>query len=173
MSSSCAIRVATGTSRDLQGHRTEHGFALHKGAFRDALCLRYGWRPPLLPSQCICGKSFTVEHALSCPFGGFPTIRHNEVRDITTHLLSDVCHNVGLDHLYNRSPERDCITIQPTQRMEHVSTSRRRDSGRTTDSVHFSMLGCSIPSHTPIVPSPSPTATNDMNKKRRGPMING
>ena len=22
----------------------EHGFALHKGAFRDALCLRYGWR---------------------------------------------------------------------------------------------------------------------------------
>ena len=21
----------------------EHGFALHKGAFRDALCLRYGW----------------------------------------------------------------------------------------------------------------------------------
>ncbi len=25
---------------------TEHGFALHKGAFRDALCLRYGWRPP-------------------------------------------------------------------------------------------------------------------------------
>ena len=22
---------------------TEHGFALHKGAFRDALCLRYGW----------------------------------------------------------------------------------------------------------------------------------
>ncbi len=23
----------------------EHGFVLHKGAFRDALCLRYGWRP--------------------------------------------------------------------------------------------------------------------------------
>ena len=34
----------------------EHGFALHKGAFRDALCLRYGWRPPLLPSQCVCDK---------------------------------------------------------------------------------------------------------------------
>ena len=26
----------------------EHGFTLHKGAFRDALCLRYGWRPALL-----------------------------------------------------------------------------------------------------------------------------
>ena len=42
----------------------EHGFALHKGAFRDALCLRYGWRPPHLPSHCVCGKQLTVEHAL-------------------------------------------------------------------------------------------------------------
>ena len=24
----------------------------------------------------------SVEHALSCPFGGFPSIRHNELRDI-------------------------------------------------------------------------------------------
>ena len=28
---------------------SEHDFILHKGAFRDPLCLRYGWRPPLLP----------------------------------------------------------------------------------------------------------------------------
>ena len=44
----------------------EHGFALHKGAFRDALCLRYGWRPPHLPSYCVCDKKFTIDHALSC-----------------------------------------------------------------------------------------------------------
>ena len=31
----------------------EHGFCLQKGAFRDALCLRYGWTPPLLPSRCL------------------------------------------------------------------------------------------------------------------------
>ena len=69
----------------------------HKGAFRDALCLRYGWRPPLLPSLCVCDKTFNIEHALSCPYGGFPSIRHNEIRDITVHLMSDICHNVGTE----------------------------------------------------------------------------
>ena len=52
----------------------DQGFALHKGAFRDALCLRYGWQPQLLPFHCICGKTTSVEHELSCPFGGFPSI---------------------------------------------------------------------------------------------------
>ena len=71
-----------------------HGFALHKSAFRDAICLRYGWQPPLLPSHCICGSIYTVEHAMNCPSGGFPSIRHNEVRDLTSAFLSEVCHNV-------------------------------------------------------------------------------
>ena len=75
----------------------EHGFALHKGAFRDALCLRYGWRPPLLPANCVCGKHFTIEHALSCPCGGFPSIRHNELRDITAQFLTEICHSVGIE----------------------------------------------------------------------------
>lgn len=75
----------------------EHGFALHKGAFRDALCLRYGWRPLGLPSVCVCGKSFSVEHALSCPRGGLPSVRHNELRDITAQCFTEVCHGVGIE----------------------------------------------------------------------------
>ena len=39
----------------------------------------------------------SVEHALSCPFGGFPSIRHNELRDITAALLSEFCHNVSVE----------------------------------------------------------------------------
>ena len=57
----------------------EHGFSLHKSDFRDALALRYGWTPLDLPSHCSCGKNFTVDHALSCAKGGFPTLRHNEL----------------------------------------------------------------------------------------------
>ena len=73
----------------------EHGCALHKGAFRDALCLLYGWQPNLLPSTCVCGKTFSIEHALNCPCGGYPSIRHNELRDITATFLTKVCHSVG------------------------------------------------------------------------------
>ncbi|KAL5484214.1 hypothetical protein EMCRGX_G020673 [Ephydatia muelleri] len=73
----------------------ENGFTLHKGAFRDAL--RYGWQPSNLSSTCTCGKSFTVEHALSCPLGGFPSIRHIEIRDLTANLMAEVCHNVSIE----------------------------------------------------------------------------
>ena len=75
----------------------ENGFTLHKGAFRDAIALRYGWLPSDIPSTCTCGKSFTVEHALSCPLGGFPSIHHNEIRDLTANLMTEVCHNVSIE----------------------------------------------------------------------------
>jgi len=75
----------------------EFGFCLHKGAFKDALALRYGWTPSNIPLHCECGSSFTVEHALSCPRGGFPIIRHNEIRDVTATLLTEVCHDVQVE----------------------------------------------------------------------------
>jgi len=76
---------------------TEHGFILHKSAFHDALALRYGWTPSRLPSKCECGNSFNVEHALSCAKGGFPSLRHNEIRDITASLLTEVCCEVCVE----------------------------------------------------------------------------
>ena len=75
----------------------EFGFSLHKGAFRDALALRYGWPLQNVPITCSCGKNFTVEHALSCAKGGYTSIRHNEVRDLTALLMTEVCHNVAVE----------------------------------------------------------------------------
>ena len=65
-----------------------HGFLLNKGEFHDALHLRYGWQPSRLPRNCVCSKAFTVDHSMICPYGGFPTLRHNELRDTTTKLLT-------------------------------------------------------------------------------------
>ena len=78
---------------------SEQGFHLHKGEFREALCLRYGWTLPNTPRLCNCGKTFTIDHAMVCHMGGFPTIRHNEIRDITASLLTKVCSNFATEPL--------------------------------------------------------------------------
>ena len=74
----------------------EHGFHLHKGEFWDALHLCYGWNLPNIPQSCNCGTNFSVNHAMACHMGG-PTIRHNEIRDLTASLLTEVCHNVAVE----------------------------------------------------------------------------
>ncbi len=75
----------------------EYEFSLHKGAFHDALALKYSWPPSRLPSSCACSSSFSIEHAFSCPKGGFPSIRHNEIRDMTANLLTEVCSDVCVE----------------------------------------------------------------------------
>ena len=77
----------------------EHGFLLHKGEFRDAVCLRYGWNLSNIPRSCNCGTPFSIDHAMICHMGGIPTIRHNEIRDMTANLLTEICHNVAAEPL--------------------------------------------------------------------------
>ena len=75
----------------------EHGYHLSKGDFRDALALRYDWALADVPNTCSCGKPFSSAPAMSCPTGGFPTIRHNEVRDIVADLLTEFCSHVAIE----------------------------------------------------------------------------
>ena len=42
-------------------------------------------------------RAFSIEHALSCPKGGFPILRHNEIRELTANLLTEVCHKVSIE----------------------------------------------------------------------------
>ncbi len=59
-----------------KGSASPNGFSLLKGAFHDTLALRYDWPPSRLPSSCACGS---IEHAFSCPKGGFPSIRYSRL----------------------------------------------------------------------------------------------
>ena len=100
----------------------QHGFTLHKSAFRDALYLRYGWHPSNLPDICPCGSKFSVDHSLSCPTGGYPSIRHNEVRDLFTNLLTEVCHDVHkepvLQPLNGEVFQKRCTTSDENARLD-------------------------------------------------------
>ena len=87
----------------------DFGFALCKRDFVDALCLRYGWQPSDLPMHCACGVKFSVEHALSCLKRGFVIGRHNEVRDFTASVLSEVCKDVMIEPAVQPVPEKDSM----------------------------------------------------------------
>ena len=73
------------------------GFCLNKREFVDALCLRYRWTPKYLPINCACGLRFDVDHALSCPKGGFIHQRHDEMRNLLASLLSQVHTDVSIE----------------------------------------------------------------------------
>ena len=72
----------------------ESDFVLSKEEFKDGVRLRYNLPLPDLPSNCVCGDNFTVEHALSCNKGGFINQRHDNIRDLFVCLLNRVCPNV-------------------------------------------------------------------------------
>ena len=108
----------------------EHGFSLHKRAFRDAIALRYGWLPTNTPSNCSCGHSFTIQHALSCPKGGYPSIRHNELRDLTASLLTETCHDVAVEP-----------SLQPVTTERLIGASANTQDGARSDIVASGFWG--------------------------------
>ena len=72
----------------------EHGFALNKAEFRDALSIRYNKQLKGMPSICPCGQKFDLNHATNCKRGGFVIMRHNNVRDFEANFLKTMQNDV-------------------------------------------------------------------------------
>ena len=75
----------------------QHNFWLYKGDLKDVLRLRYNWSLKFISSTCISRQLQSLEHALSCFRAGFPTLHHNEIRDITASYLSEICSNITVE----------------------------------------------------------------------------
>ena len=71
-----------------------------------------------------------LEHALSCPKGGLPSIQHNEIRDLTATLLTEVCSQVAAE------PE-----FQPVSQEEFSLSTANVQHGARLDIVMNSFLG--------------------------------
>ena len=41
------------------------------------------------PSTSMGGRDFTTDHAMVCPRGGLPSIKHNEIHDLLGEVLAD------------------------------------------------------------------------------------
>ena len=74
----------------------DFNFELSKQHFWDAIRLRYGWSIANLPSTSPRGSRFIVQHCLSCK-KGFVSIRHNDLRDLTAKMLSEVCKDTKIE----------------------------------------------------------------------------
>ena len=66
----------------------EMGLNLNKREFRDALRSRYNWPFSDIPSKCVCGEEYSVEHAMICKRGGFIIQRHDQLQNLEAELLS-------------------------------------------------------------------------------------
>ena len=85
----------------------DYGFELSKQQFWDSISLRYDWEISKLPTTSPCGSKFDIQHSMSCKKGGFVTIRHNELRDLTAKLLSEVCYDTKIEPTFVPLNEED------------------------------------------------------------------
>ena len=46
-----------------------------------------------------------------------PSIRHNEIRDLTANIMAEVCHNVLIDQPSSPSQERHSVLCPQTRKM--------------------------------------------------------
>ena len=50
-----------------------------------------------IPSHCVCGNTFNLQHTLQCSKGGFVTLLHNHIRNATANLLTEVCKDIRVE----------------------------------------------------------------------------
>ena len=73
------------------------GYVLNKQCFWDLIRIRYGWHLSRIPETCECGSKFSIEHGISCKKGGFVSLRHNQLRNITARLLQETCRDIRVE----------------------------------------------------------------------------
>ena len=72
----------------------------------------------------------SIDHAMICHKGGFPTLHHNEVQDLTAELLLQTCHCVSIEP-----------RLQPLHDEEFPFRSANRDEEARVD-IRASDLWC-------------------------------
>ena len=66
--------------------------------------LRYDWEVPDMPSVCVCGYHFNVDHAMICKKrGGFDVQGYNELKDLEAEMLRMVCNGSFTRHYRRRA----------------------------------------------------------------------
>ena len=46
---------------------------------------------------CVCGTDMTLDHACTCPCGGYPAARHDEICDVIADVMHDALRDVEVE----------------------------------------------------------------------------
>ena len=94
---------------------------------------------------------FSMEHALLYTKGEFPSIRHSEICNLTTTLLTEVCHSVCIE-----------AGLQPVSNKTLTGASANCQEGAQLD-IAASGLPLREPSSVLGCPTPMPHQTDTLN----------
>ena len=75
----------------------EHGFALAKFEFRDALRIRYNKQLQGMRSKCPCCQKYNLNHDVNCKRGGFVVMRHNNAIGFEANPLNTIQNDVEIE----------------------------------------------------------------------------
>ena len=70
---------------------------MKKQQFWDGISVRYGWPLSNLPTTCAFSSKYDFQHSMSCKKGGLVSIRHNDICDLTSYILREVCNDVEVE----------------------------------------------------------------------------
>lgn len=121
-----------------------------------------------MPEICLAAEQHPSDmqlwvpiHCGSCndvPHGGFPTIRHNEIQDITSILLTEVCHNVATEPPMEQPLTGETLTAHSANSDDNVRLDIRAG---TIHRMHFWMYGVFY------LNTPSNCSTDDYRKHKQ------
>ena len=58
-----------------------------------------------LPQECVSKAKCNIDNALTCKTGGFVTLRHNKIVNVTADMLSMVCKDVRKEPTLSTTPD--------------------------------------------------------------------
>ena len=79
---------------------------------------------PKLPYNCEYRPRFNLQHVVSCKKGGFISIRHNQIRNITARLLNEECKDIRVE-----------------SRLQQITSKALRSSTLTRNEVPLDICG--------------------------------
>ena len=103
----------------------DEGYHLTKQQFWDLIHIRYGWQLSRTPINCACGSKFDLDHALTCKKGGFISLRHNHLRNVTAKLLGEVCKDITVEPLLTKITGEDLAKTAITGNEARLDISAR------------------------------------------------